>query len=117
MMPEDAEDGAPVVDLLHSRFPFEEREAREQRTLKRFGKPGDAVRPVRAVLVATQIIEQSLDIDFDLMISELPPIDLLFQRAGRLHRHERGWRTTGEMPTLGLIETPLTAEGAPDFPR
>lgn len=117
MMPEDAEDGAPVVDLLHSRFPFEEREAREQRTLKRFGKSGETLRPVTAVLVATQIIEQSLDIDFDLMVSELPPIDLLFQRAGRLHRHERERRPTGEMPTLGLIETPLTAEGAPDFPR
>jgi CRISPR-associated endonuclease/helicase Cas3 len=117
MMPEDAEDGAPVVDLLHSRFPFEEREAREQRTLKRFGKPGEALRPVTAVLVATQIVEQSLDIDFDLMVSELPPIDLLFQRAGRLHRHERERRPTGEMPTLGLIETPLTAEGAPDFPK
>jgi CRISPR-associated endonuclease/helicase Cas3 len=117
LIPEDAEDGAPVVDLLHSRFPFEEREAREQRTLKRFGKPGEAPRPVTAVLVATQIIEQSLDIDFDLMVSELPPIDLLFQRAGRLHRHERGRRPTGEMPTLGLIETPLTAEGAPDLLR
>ena len=117
LMPEDAEDGAPVVDLLHSRFPFEEREAREQRTLKRFGKPGEAPRPVTAVLVATQIIEQSLDIDFDLMVSELPPIDLLFQRAGRLHRHERGRRPTGEMPTLGLITTPLTAEGAPDFTK
>jgi len=117
MMPEDAEDGAPVVDLLHSRFPFEEREAREQRALKRFGKPGEALRPVTAVLVATQIIEQSLDIDFDLVVSELPPIDLLFQRAGRLHRHERERRPTGELPTLGLIETPLTAEGAPDFPR
>jgi CRISPR-associated endonuclease/helicase Cas3 len=115
MMPEDAEDGAPVVDLLHSRYPFEEREAREQRTLKRFGKPGETLRPLTAVLVATQIIEQSLDIDFDLMVSELPPIDLLFQRAGRLHRHEREQRPTGETPTLGLIETPLTAEGAPAF--
>src|ERR1019366_9603018 len=68
-IPGNAEDGAPLVDLLHSRFPFEEREEREQRTLKRFGKPGDAVvRPARAVLVATQIIEQSLDIDFDLMV-------------------------------------------------
>ena len=116
-MPEDAEDGAPVVDLLHSRFPFEEREVREQRTLKRFGNSGDAVRPASAVLVATQIIEQSLDIDFDLMVSELPPVDLLFQRAGRLHRHERGPPPTGEMPMLGLIETPLTAEGAPDFSK
>ncbi len=116
-MPGDAEDGAPIVDLLHSRFPFEEREAREHRTLSRFGKPGEAQRPNRAVLVATQIIEQSLDIDFDIMVSELPPIDLLFQRAGRLHRHERGRRPTGDVPTLGLIETPLSSDGMPDFPK
>ena len=78
-MPGDADDGEPLVDLLHSRFPFEDREARELRTLARFGKPGEAQRPAKAVLVATQIIEQSLDIDFDIMVSELPPIDLLFQ--------------------------------------
>ena len=116
-MPGDTDDGAPLVDLLHSRFPFEEREAREHRTLTRFGKPGEARRPARAVLVATQIIEQSLDIDFDIMVSELPPIDLLFQRAGRLHRHERGRRPTGDAPTLGLIETPLGPDGVPDFPK
>jgi len=116
-MPGDADDGAPLVDLLHSRFPFEEREEREQRTLTRFGKPGEARRPSRAVLVATQIIEQSLDIDFDIMVSELAPFDLLFQRAGRLHRHERGRRPTGDATTLGLIETPLSPAGVPDFPR
>lgn len=116
-IPGIAEDNVPLVDILHSRFPFEEREEREQRTLTRFGKPGEARRPRMAVLVATQIIEQSLDIDFDLMVSELPPIDLLFQRAGRLHRHERDRRPTGDVPTLGLIETPLSPEGVPDFPK
>jgi CRISPR-associated endonuclease/helicase Cas3 len=116
-IPGNAEDGAPLVDLLHSRFPFEEREDREQRTLARFGKPGEGRRPAKAVLVATQIIEQSLDIDFDIMVSELPPVDLLFQRAGRLHRHERGRRPTGDVPTLGLIETPLSSDGVPDFPK
>jgi len=46
-------------------------------------------RPDCAVLISTQIIELSLDLDFELMISELAPTDLLLQRVGRLQRHER----------------------------
>jgi len=55
--------------------------------LAAFGAQGD--RPRRALLVATQVAEQSLDIDFDFMLSDLAPVDLLLQRAGRLHRHDR----------------------------
>lgn len=85
-----AEDDSPELDLLHSRFLYHERATREQRTLRRFGKSGPRThRPHRAILVSTQIIEQSLDIDFDAMVTELAPIDLLLQRAGRLHRHIR----------------------------
>ena len=120
-------DGEPKLDLLHARFRFKDREEREQRSLKRFGKPNEDKksphRPHTAVLIATQIIEQSLDFDFDLMISELAPADLLLQRAGRLQRHERdryvGFR---EKPALWLIKPPTDAEGelivnnnSPDF--
>lgn len=75
------------IILFHARFPADERAALEQTVLSCFGVDGD--RPERAVLVATQVAEQSLDIDFDFMLSDLAPIDLLLQRAGRLHRHVR----------------------------
>ncbi|WP_353513482.1 CRISPR-associated helicase Cas3' [Thermus sp. LT1-2-5] len=76
-----------LVFLLHARFPAEDRALRESVALALFGKKGP--RPERAILVATQVAEQSLDLDFDLLYSDLAPIDLLFQRAGRLHRHPR----------------------------
>jgi len=72
--------------LFHARMPFAWREEKEAQVMKFFGKAA-ADRPHRFVLVATQVVEQSLDLDFDLMVSELAPIDLLIQRAGRLHRH------------------------------
>ncbi len=75
------------VMLFHARFPADERSAHEQAVLAVFGK--QAVRPSHALLVATQVVEQSLDIDFDFLISDLAPVDLLLQRAGRLHRHTR----------------------------
>jgi len=72
--------------LFHARFVRRERQRIEARVLERFGKRRGAG---PAVLVGTQVIEQSLDLDVDLMLSDLAPIDLLLQRAGRLHRHDR----------------------------
>jgi CRISPR-associated endonuclease/helicase Cas3 len=72
--------------LFHARFAMVDRLAIEAEVLRCFGRTsaGDAR---RRVLVATQIIEQSLDLDFDVMCTDLAPADLLIQRAGRLWRH------------------------------
>ncbi|MEV0760401.1 CRISPR-associated helicase Cas3' [Nocardia sp. NPDC050435] len=81
--------------LVHSRFLAAHRSELEQRLRALLGPPADArdPRPVcRFVLVGTQVIEQTLDIDLDLLISDLAPVDLLLQRIGRLHRHARAVR-------------------------
>jgi len=78
------------VGLLHSRFPFWRREQLEEEWMKRFDKTG-ATR-CGAILVSTQIVEQSVDLDADLMITELAPTDMLLQRLGRLWRHKRKQR-------------------------
>lgn len=75
-----------TLQIFHARFPADERAQREAAVLSTFGKEGK--RPARALLVATQVVEQSLDIDFDFLVSDLAPVDLLLQRVGRLHRHQ-----------------------------
>ena len=78
--------------LFHARFPAEARADIETRVLESFGKDAsreNGKRPHKAVLVATQVVEQSLDLDFDLMVTDLAPVDLIIQRAGRMWRHKR----------------------------
>lgn len=91
------EDGTLAL-LLHARFPAEERALRERVVLKLFGQEGP--RPERALLVATQVAEQSLDLDLDLLYTDLAPIDLIFQRVGRLHRHKRRRPKDHQAPCL-----------------
>jgi len=74
--------------LLHAQFPLTDRQKLETTIAQKYG-PGHDHRPVRGIVVGTQVLEQSLDLDFDVMASDLAPIDLLLQRAGRLHRHAR----------------------------
>ncbi len=86
----------PEQDLLlfHSRFAFIDRIAIENKTLNWFGNNAPVSERRGKVLIATQVVEQSLDLDFDWMITDLAPIDLLIQRAGRLQRHIRdAWAT------------------------
>ena len=100
--------------LFHARTLQMWRREREEEVLRKFGKRDpqekDAEgcfinpdRPHRGVLVATQIVEQSLDLDFDLMVSEIAPVDLLLQRSGRLHRHPRKRPPGLETPRLIVL--------------
>lgn len=75
------------IGLLHSRFPFWRREELEEECMDRIGKSGET--RCGCILVSTQIVEQSVDLDADLLITELAPTDMLLQRVGRLWRHER----------------------------
>jgi CRISPR-associated endonuclease/helicase Cas3 len=92
----------PDVDLqlLHSQFPLDERQRREDTLKDKYGRTGN--RPVKGTVVGTQVLEQSLDLDFDVMASDLAPIDLLLQRAGRLHRHDRARPDAHARPCLWI---------------
>ncbi|MEU2856564.1 CRISPR-associated helicase Cas3' [Streptomyces syringium] len=98
----------PLVRLLHARMPARQRAAITRRVQRWTGPRGK--RPARPfVVISTQVAEQSLDVDFDLVISDLAPLALLLQRAGRGHRHHRtdrpAWAPTGEPRLAVLIPT------------
>lgn len=76
------------VILIHSQFLMPDRAEIEQEILRRTGKTSGPEQRNRLIVVGTQVLEQSLDIDFDVMITDLCPIDLLLQRIGREHRHK-----------------------------
>ncbi|RBM06983.1 type I-E CRISPR-associated protein Cse1/CasA [Streptomyces sp. PT12] len=80
--------GEGNVTVAHARFLAADR-ARKDAELRRLFGPGGERPAERHVVVASQVIEQSLDIDFDLLVTDLAPVDLVLQRMGRLHRHTR----------------------------
>ena len=82
------------IGLIHSRFPHLRRLENEKKWTERLGKD-TAERPQGSLLVSTQILEQSVDIDADLLVTDLAPLDLILQRIGRLHRHEISDRPKG----------------------
>lgn len=77
------------IILLHSRYTAADRQKIESSLIDKLGKKRtiETGRPHKAIIIGTQVIEQSLDIDLDYMISYLAPIDLILQRIGREHRH------------------------------
>lgn len=99
--------------IIHARYPFEDRMEKEKNILNMFGKDGN--RPHRAVLVATQIIEQSLDLDFDLMVTDLAPIDLVIQRIGRIHRHNNIRPDNLNTPEVWIRMPDIADNSIPDF--
>jgi len=77
------------VLLFHARFAMCDRLRIEESVKRLFGKESDPQERRGKILIATQVVEQSLDLDFDFLASDLAPMELLIQRAGRCHRHER----------------------------
>jgi len=100
-------DGTPAPH--HSRFAPDDRQRLDDAVEATFG-PDTPNRGV--VAVATQTVEQSLDLDADLMITDLCPMDVLLQRIGRLHRHSRT-RPDGYETARCVVLTPEGRDLAP----
>lgn len=87
--------------VLHSAFLATDRVERERALEKVIGK--HAKRPHKLIVIGTQVLEQSLDIDFDVLFTDIAPMDLLLQRAGRLHRHQINRPKELERPELYVM--------------
>lgn len=90
-----------AASVFHARMALQDRFQREGEVVGRFGKKSNTEDRRGQVLVASQVIEQSLDLDFDVMVSDLAPMDLLIQRAGRLWRHMRDRQGEPELLVVG----------------
>lgn len=101
--------------LFHSRFVLQDRKDMETRVLNIFGKQGDDTTRRGKVLIATQVFQESLDADADLLISDICPIDDLIQRAGRLHRHTRNLDMAYQAGILDMRPSPRLFVHAPEW--
>lgn len=111
-LPSDTE-----VLLIHARYTLRDRQTKERAVLSALGKPtSGARRPARALIIGTQVLEQSLDIDFDWLATDLAPVDLILQRTGRLWRHERQRPLACTAAELTVLLPPdSSADDGPDL--
>lgn len=99
------------VNLFHARYAGCDRMEIEQRVLHLFGKESCEADRRGQILIATQVVEQSLDLDFDCVLSDLAPMELMIQRAGRCQRHPREERPKGyETPCMYVLMPQPTAD-------
>ncbi|MDQ7832768.1 MAG: CRISPR-associated helicase Cas3' [Desulfovibrionaceae bacterium] len=109
--------GSKDILLFHARFALADRLDIERRALDIFGKDASPEARRGKILIATQVVEQSLDIDADVVVTELAPMELLIQRAGRCQRHQdRTWRPEGfPRPSLLVVSPDPTVEPGADW--
>jgi CRISPR-associated endonuclease/helicase Cas3 len=102
----------PIV--FHARFAQFDRQRIEERVLSLFGKEANSSERRGKVLVATQVVEQSLDLDFDALVTDIAPIDLIIQRIGRFRRHSL-WNALrpGELAEEVVILSPPPDDNPP----
>lgn len=113
-----------IRTLHHARFSRDDRQALDDAIEARLGRNGP--RDGGIVVVATQTVQQSLDLDADFLLTDLAPMDVLLQRLGRLHRHpeRNAHRPTGfERPKAVILigdaslEDAIRADGAASGPH
>ncbi len=97
------------IVLIHAQMPLNQRNDREKDVERLVGKETTRTPNQRIIIVGTQVLEQSLDYDVDVMVSDLAPIDLLLQRAGRLHRHKRDERNAAHSQPILYVQYTSTS--------
>ncbi|GFM37366.1 CRISPR-associated helicase Cas3' [Desulfovibrio psychrotolerans] len=109
--------GVPEEDIIlfHARFAMADRQAIEERVMALFGKESTPEDRRGKILIATQVVEQSLDLDFDLLASDLAPMELLIQRGGRCHRHKRSRPAGLESPRMRVLAPQAQTNATSDW--
>lgn len=106
--------GPRVACLHHGRYAAADRRILDGAVEDQFGKRSPSQ---ERILVGTQTLEQSLDIDADILITDLAPIDVLLQRIGRLHRHHNRPRAAEFQRARVVVLTPATRDLMAYLPR